>query len=169
MSSITYHKHHIIPKHMGGTDDSANIVYLTVPEHIAAHQLLYEQYGKIEDALAVRILSGWMNDDETVRELTKLGNRRMRELYPTLSKENGHKTQALHPEVRKNLCNSTEDAIKRNANPAYRVKQKAGCARRSSDPAYREKLAHSTIGQTMRALWRDPVYRAKMLTARRPT
>jgi hypothetical protein len=28
-----YHKHHIIPKHMGGTDDLSNIAKLTIEEH----------------------------------------------------------------------------------------------------------------------------------------
>jgi hypothetical protein len=35
------HEHHIIPKHMGGTDEDGNLTYLTVREHIIAHYLLY--------------------------------------------------------------------------------------------------------------------------------
>jgi predicted molibdopterin-dependent oxidoreductase YjgC len=30
------HKHHIIPKHMGGTDDESNIIELTIEEHAEA-------------------------------------------------------------------------------------------------------------------------------------
>jgi DNA modification methylase len=45
------HKHHIIPKHQGGSDDPSNLVELTVEEHALAHKLLYEQYGKWEDIL----------------------------------------------------------------------------------------------------------------------
>ena len=30
------HSHHIIPKHIGGTDDPSNIIELTVEEHAAA-------------------------------------------------------------------------------------------------------------------------------------
>jgi hypothetical protein len=43
------HKHHIIPRHMGGTDDPSNLVELTRKEHAMAHMKLYEQYGKKED------------------------------------------------------------------------------------------------------------------------
>ena len=37
-------KHHIIPKCMGGTDESDNLVALTPEEHYVAHQLLVKIY-----------------------------------------------------------------------------------------------------------------------------
>ena len=52
------HKHHIIPKHAGGTDDPSNLIELTVEEHAEAHRLLYEQYGRWEDYYAWQGLSG---------------------------------------------------------------------------------------------------------------
>lgn len=39
-----YESHHIIPRCMGGNDDSNNIVKLTPEEHYVAHQLLYKIY-----------------------------------------------------------------------------------------------------------------------------
>ena len=51
------HKHHIIPKHMGGTDDPDNLVELTEDEHIQAHKDLYEKYGLRADAWAVHRLT----------------------------------------------------------------------------------------------------------------
>ena len=32
------HKHHIIPRHMGGTDDPSNLIELTIEEHAEAHR-----------------------------------------------------------------------------------------------------------------------------------
>ena len=46
------HKHHIIPKHAGGTDETDNLVELSVEEHAEAHRVLYEQYGRWQDKLA---------------------------------------------------------------------------------------------------------------------
>jgi len=46
------HKHHIIPKHAGGTDDPTNIVELTIEEHAEAHRLLYEKYNQWQDKIA---------------------------------------------------------------------------------------------------------------------
>ena len=46
------HKHHIIPRHMGGTDDQSNLIELTPDEHAEAHRLLYEQHGHWQDYVA---------------------------------------------------------------------------------------------------------------------
>lgn len=68
MSKIIYHKHHIIPRHMGGTDDPTNIVVLTVEEHAEAHRLLWEQYGKPQDLWAWKILIKQFDWSETERQ-----------------------------------------------------------------------------------------------------
>ena len=65
------HKHHIIPKHAGGTDELENIIELTVEEHAEAHRLLYEQYGRIEDKWAWLGLSGQIGKDELMIEISK--------------------------------------------------------------------------------------------------
>lgn len=46
------HKHHIIPRHAGGTDDSSNIIELTPEEHAEAHRKLYEEHGRWQDYVA---------------------------------------------------------------------------------------------------------------------
>ena len=69
---MTTHKHHIIPKHMGGSNDPSNLIELTVEEHANAHKLLFETHGKWQDYLAWKALSGQINTDEIRRELTRL-------------------------------------------------------------------------------------------------
>lgn len=61
------HKHHIIPRHMGGSDDPSNLVELTITEHADAHRVLYERYGKIQDKIAWLMLSGKTTEAETLR------------------------------------------------------------------------------------------------------
>lgn len=73
-----YHRHHVIPKHQGGTDDDDNIVYLTPEEHAKAHLELYEKYGKYEDAqaynslkkhwLGARNLNGYKQSKEHIQK-----------------------------------------------------------------------------------------------------
>lgn len=65
------HKHHIIPKHMGGSNDSENIVILSPKEHAEEHKKLYEKFGKIEDYLAWKGLSGFIGKEEIILELMK--------------------------------------------------------------------------------------------------
>lgn len=58
------HKHHIIPKHMGGTDDPENLIELTIEEHAEAHRELYEKYSKWQDKVAWLSLSEQINSAE---------------------------------------------------------------------------------------------------------
>ena len=62
-----YHKHHIIPKHAGGTDDPSNIVELTIEEHAEAHRLLYEEHGRWQDRVAWLGLSGQIGKEEIIQ------------------------------------------------------------------------------------------------------
>lgn len=64
------HKHHIVPKHMGGTDDSSNLIELSVEEHAEAHRELYEKYGSVYDFVAWKALSGQITSDEARRLAT---------------------------------------------------------------------------------------------------
>jgi hypothetical protein len=72
---ILKHKHHIIPKHAGGTDDPSNLVELTVEEHAEAHRKLFEQYGMWQDKIAWKTLSGQIGLDEAIQEARGAANR----------------------------------------------------------------------------------------------
>jgi hypothetical protein len=61
-----YHRHHIVPKHMGGDDSADNLIYLTPEEHAQAHLELYELYGKYEDAQAYNTLSSQWLDGRSI-------------------------------------------------------------------------------------------------------
>jgi hypothetical protein len=63
------HKHHIIPRHAGGSDEPSNIIELSIEEHAEAHRLLYEQHGRLEDKWAWLGLSGQIGKDEILREI----------------------------------------------------------------------------------------------------
>ena len=72
MSTIIYHKHHIIPKHAGGTDHPDNIARLTVAEHAEAHRLLYEKYGRWQDKKAYEGLTGFKGKEQIIKEIAHL-------------------------------------------------------------------------------------------------
>jgi hypothetical protein len=74
--SIIYHKHHIVPRHMGGNDDPSNLIELTVEEHAEAHRKLFEQYGKEEDRIAWLSLSGQASKPEIMKMSAKLGKQK---------------------------------------------------------------------------------------------
>lgn len=86
------HRHHKIPKHAGGTDDPSNIVELTIEEHADAHRKLYEQYGRWQDYLAWKGLTGEISEAETIKtklRLGQLGRSKSSEERAKISKNNG--------------------------------------------------------------------------------
>jgi hypothetical protein len=97
------HKHHIIPRHAGGTDDPSNIVELTVEEHAEAHRLLYEQYGRREDYLAWRGLAGLIGKDEMIKEKCSLNSSRPGELNTFYSKKHSEESKRKISEKKKGV------------------------------------------------------------------
>jgi nucleoside diphosphate kinase len=63
------HLHHILPKHMGGTNDPGNLIELTVEEHAEAHRKLYEKYGRHQDKRAWLGLAKIMTGEEIIKEI----------------------------------------------------------------------------------------------------
>jgi hypothetical protein len=68
------HKHHIVPKHMGGSDDPSNLIELTIEEHAEAHKKLWEEHGRWQDKIAWKTLSGQINIQEARMEMMKYNN-----------------------------------------------------------------------------------------------
>jgi len=62
-----YHKHHIIPRHAGGTDDPSNLIKLTIDEHAEAHRILYQKHGRWQDRVAWQALTKAIPKAEIIR------------------------------------------------------------------------------------------------------
>lgn len=76
---MTVHKHHIIPRHMGGSDDPSNLIELSIEDHARAHEKLFNEHGRWQDMIAWKALSGLVTMSEASRlariEGCKLGGR----------------------------------------------------------------------------------------------
>lgn len=66
-SGVYYESHHIIPKHMGGTNDPDNLVLLTFREHILAHYMLWRIHGKDGDRLMYLLRSNQTDESQKLR------------------------------------------------------------------------------------------------------
>lgn len=53
-----YEKHHIVPRHQGGTNDAANLVCVTLRQHIFLHKLRWYAYKQAGDRIAYLWRSG---------------------------------------------------------------------------------------------------------------
>ncbi len=81
------HKHHIVPRHMGGSDDPSNLIELTVAEHAEAHLLLWGKYGREHDRLAWLGLSGQIGKEELIRLARIAGNNGKKRSAETKAKQ----------------------------------------------------------------------------------
>ena len=73
---MVIHKHHIVPRHMGGSDDPSNLVEVSIEEHSELHFDLYLRYGRWQDYVAYHMLSGMK--EEGMEELYKQNAEYMR-------------------------------------------------------------------------------------------
>ena len=55
---MEWHRHHIIPKHAGGSDDPTNILKCNRPMHIMMHWIRWLEEGSHHDYNATRLLMG---------------------------------------------------------------------------------------------------------------
>lgn len=109
--SIYLHKHHIVPRHAGGTDDPSNLVELTVEDHAIAHKVLYGFYKREYDRIAWMTLSGQIDkkkvDPLIEEERRKKISRGMRKYFST---EKG-KQQKIRTSTGRKLSQKSKDLI----------------------------------------------------------
>jgi hypothetical protein len=56
-----FHRHHIIPKHLGGNDSPENLILLHPYDHAIAHFVRWKIYGTHGDAWAFNKLKAWLD------------------------------------------------------------------------------------------------------------
>jgi hypothetical protein len=111
------HKHHIIPKYKGGTDDPFNLVEVTVTQHAMFHYCNWRLWGEKYDWLAWRGLTGEIGKEEIILQARLEGSRRGLQKAHTMGstparKKHAQKIQplamqaALTPESRAKRINS---------------------------------------------------------------
>ena len=61
------HKHHIVPRHKGGTNDPTNLVEVTVTQHAMFHYCEWKLYGNEYDKIAWKALSNQITLNEAQR------------------------------------------------------------------------------------------------------
>lgn len=104
-----YELHHIIPKWMGGLDESDNLVLLTAREHYLAHYLLFLHYKDKQSSAAFHLMNNTINskyrDSKKYAELREYQSKKWK----------GENNPAKRPDVRKKISK----AIKGEKNGMY--------------------------------------------------
>jgi hypothetical protein len=137
------HKHHIIPKHMGGSDDPSNLVILTREEHAQEHLKLYKKHGKKEDLGAYYLLTG--QTDAAMKIACSLGGK----VQGIKNKDSGHmkKIQRLGSSIGGKKSSEVCRERQRNAffDPILRkeIASKGGCVqgKQNVDSGHLKRIA----------------------------
>ena len=75
MEEIRWHFHHIIPVHMGGTNNPSNLIKVNTAMHAFLHKCLWEEYDNHYDYIAWKCLSSQITNEEANIMATKHANR----------------------------------------------------------------------------------------------
>lgn len=142
---MTTHKHHIIPKHMGGTDDPDNFVELTVEEHAEAHRKLYEEHGLLQDKLAWKGLSGLISTQEIVYTLLSEGRKgALNPMYGKPAANRGVKRPGVGGRKKGSKWSAAERASKALMRESKEHKDKMAAV--YSDPKRNKKISEGKMG-----------------------
>lgn len=148
--------HHIVPRCLGGTDESGNLVRLTTREHFLAHKLLVRIHGTRELRYALFLMG---HSREGVH-LTSREFEDLRKCYAETVKERNLKNRSFMSSLMK----------ERWKDPSHRksvtVAAKDNAVRQWRDEAHRELV--STINSNLTTkMWEDEHYERKTKEGRK--
>lgn len=124
-----YHWHHIVPRHMGGTDDNNNLVLLHPLDHAKAHLELYKLYKKPEDAWAYNwLISSYKESGLRISQPpTNFGRKWSNEVNKKKARY-GNENAMSRPEIKEKQYNAVKKLVgtgvfanKGNKNPASKA------------------------------------------------
>jgi hypothetical protein len=145
------HNHHLVPRHLGGTDDKSNIVEnISVTRHAMFHYANWLLYKSDGDYIAYRALTGTIGKEELVKELCLMGSKK----GGKTAKESGQlRVAALKQpkEVRVNIGNKLGEWNKTNKNKNKRNSKNETFELRNIKKIFHiyEKITERTIGNLL--------------------
>ena len=126
------HKHHIIPKHMGGTNDPSNIVELTVAEHADAHNLLYALHKHPYDKIAELALLEQIDRAEIQQELARVVGK------SNIGRKHSDEAKAKMSTTRKGVPKSEETKAKMRATALANRENRSRAAKIGNEKRWRK-------------------------------
>lgn len=70
------HKHHLIPKYLGGSNEPQNLVEVSPTQHAMFHYCNWCLWGNEEDKIAWRALAGYSSKEEIIEQVISLAGKK---------------------------------------------------------------------------------------------
>lgn len=158
------HWHHIVPRHMGGSDDPSNLIELSIMEHAEAHRKLWEEHGRWQDKLAWQGLAGMIDKEDIIQEILREQGRLI-----SVRRENGYQKK---PEFRAKISakltghkQTPEQIAKRNAKntgrkrtPEQKARMSAAMKGKKKSAEHVDKMRANAQKQWEEKNWGDRAY-----------
>lgn len=118
-----FHKHHIMPRHLGGSDSKDNLVLLHPYDHAIAHYVRWKIYKTSGDAWAFNALKKWLDeggmtvkgmkhDEKTRKKIGKASSLRIRKPHSEETKAKISAAKKGKSSNRKNTKHSADSIQK---------------------------------------------------------
>jgi hypothetical protein len=140
--------HHIIPKSLSGTDDSANLVKLTAREHFICHLLLPKMVtGIYKRNMCFALWSMITMDHSTARTRYKINSKMFQAIKTQVAqaKSDLHKGKVVSKETRKKMS----EARKKHAGPNKGKAMSEGQKQKLSKAHTGKVVAQSTVDKIL--------------------
>jgi len=102
------HKHHLIPKYLGGSNDPQNLVEVSTTQHAMFHYCNWCLWGNEEDKIAWKALAGYSKKEEIIHQVISLAGKK----GGKVAKESGQlrsaalkQPKSVRQKIGKNLIN----------------------------------------------------------------
>lgn len=146
---VYYEKHHIIPKCLGGTDNSSNLVYLTAEEHWLAHLLLVKMNPGVHKLVYACQAMSMTSKNNVGRTTNKLFGWIRRAYSETSSLS--QKGKIISPETREKISKSLKGKPVIHQQGENNVSKRPEVAKKISEARKGQKLGPRTEEQKKRA------------------
>jgi hypothetical protein len=144
------HKHHIVPKHMNGSDAPENIVEVTIFEHAMLHKQLWDDLGHWQDYIAWQGLLKNIDNSEIAKLKQSHGGRQGGLKNKGVSKTPEHRQKLslshkgkISPMDGKNHSEETLEKMRKPKSDQHRnsMKNRTGTWERSPEVKEKYRLA----------------------------
>ena len=132
------HKHHIIPRYMGGSNDISNIIEVSITQHAMWHFCNYQLFENWEDYLAYKALSGHIGKEEANQYLIKKASEKGVKVFQDKMRDEGFKVK-----FSEKIKSRYKDSDYRNKMAEHCRKIQSAAVEASKTPEAKEKHKRS--------------------------